>query len=401
MQQLRKPAKTSRTDGKASAKMDIVATTPRVLRQCASVISTPNHEKYVDTPDHTKYATNPDIQYFRSVKAKNHYLYHRLKRSSKPLRDRIYAAASTFDPYSRSQLLQRLATYTVLNWALPEGASNDKTWAVTELKCARNGWRCTSVAQGLLSGQKNHLVCDICHRQLVLRYNKAHDSIYNFDAADVAKLNASVARVHLDQITAHSHGPACPWQSLETPLEGVYYMRPHLQSTNATLLDEYRHTLNSLVRHWRVLEPQLAEKVLSAGPLDETFVSASNAMLLQDNSDKENLTTLVASAPWWIYTVAQLGWEIRSQKFSTRTVHVLLCTGCNSRLILKHRRLLPEQLGPLDLEDCDEFDPWEHKWWCCRLRDSENLLEMLRQGTKRTRETEEERKKQKREEIEK
>lgn len=374
---------------------EVAAGTPRVLRECASMLSTPNHERYIDTPDYSKYSTHPDIQYFRSVKAKNHYQYHRLKRTSKPIRERIYAAASKFDPYSRPQLLHRLASYTALNWSLPESALALKLWEVSELKCAQNGWRCVSIRN---SNLKNHLVCDVCHHQLILRYNEVHDSIFDFDAEEVAQLNVNLARSYLKQITTKAHGTACPWQSLETPLQGVYYMRPFLKNTNETLLAEYRKALSGLVRHWRVLELQISLPSLSQNHIEDTVVQISTEILLAgENEDKENLASLAAAAPLWVFTIAQLGWELRSQKFASQTVYLMVCTGCNARWVLNDIRQNSSnqepQLSPSNIltpcehraivEEDDEFDPWDHKSWCCRKQDSAHLAELLRRGLKR------------------
>ncbi|RLV87610.1 hypothetical protein JA9_002311 [Meyerozyma sp. JA9] len=375
---------------------DVAAGTPRVLRECASLLSTPTHNTYIDTPDYTKYSTHPDIQYFRSVKAKNHFQYHRLKRASRPIRERIYAAASKFDPYSRPQLLQRLASYTALNWSLPESAWGSEKWPVSELKCAQNGWRCVSIRN---SNLKNHLVCDVCHHQLILRYNDAHDSVFNFDPEEVAQLNENLARSYLEHIATKAHGTACPWSTLETPLQGVYYMRPFLKNTNETLLAEYRRALGGLVRHWRVLQPQISVPLSSQNHIDDSIVHISTEILLAgENEDKENLASLAASVPHWVFTVAQLGWELRSQKFASQTVYLMVCTGCNARWVLNSFCQNPTsnsepQLSPSNVltpcehratvEEDEEFDPWDHKSWCCRIQDSAHLADLLRRGLKR------------------
>lgn len=370
---------------------DITAGTPRVLRQCASVLSTPTHEKYVDTPDFSKYASHPDIQFFRSVKAKNHYQYHRFKRSSQPLRERIYAAASRFDPYSRPQLLERLASFTALNWNLP--VTKDRQ--LTALKCAQNGWKCMSVRANM---PRNRLVCETCHQQLVLRYNDLLESDFNYDYDDIAILNDHLVTVYIEQVTTKAHGAACPWGTLETPLEGVYYMRPHLVSTNEVLLSEYRRCLNGLLKHWRILEHQLSVLLSLLNDIDHMFVKLSSEYILATESDnKENIATLTAAAPLWVYTIAQLGWELRSQQFASQTVYLMVCTGCNSRWVFNDMTAELPNLSPSKVltpcehkavvEEDDGFDPWDHQPWCCRFQDAKHLLELLKRGYKRHDET--------------
>lgn len=375
--------------------MDFRSATPKVLQRCVDVLATPSPKPDFLPRDPAKYSSHSDIQHFRTIKAKHHFAYHKAKHA-RPL-EKIHAAMTVFDPFSRAALVERLATFTALNWTANEGLS--------ELKCAQNGWKCVSIA--LSANTRNRLVCTACGRQITLRYNSVGTAPFDFDMDDIDELNAALVAQYRPQIERSAHKDSCPWVSFETPLEGVYYLRPHIHSSNQQLVDDYLRNLRSLVDNTPVLLDRASLFAAVASP-DDAFVEASNRALLaryfRDN--KENFSALLDLTPRWFYALAVYGWDLHIQSFSTKLVLLLICTKCNKRVFLeasehapvaKHNAhavsqphinvsslkvltpcKFPPALVALGLEndafgpEIDEenslFDPvGEHKPWCCNV----------------------------------
>lgn len=330
---------------------EISAGTPKVLSHCLELFLDPHpsssemHQFRSAPTTPAKYASHPDIQFFRLVKAKHHYAYHKLKTAVHDgLLDHTREKAPSFDPYSRDLLLQRLRTYNALNWHIP--ATGQGQVELNELICAAAGWTCESIARN--NNTKNHLKCTGCEHDLVLRFNSVEQqpafTPFQFDLEDINQLNHNLKLLYLEQIHLTAHAAACPWTKVQTPLRGVYYLAPHISTTNETYIGEYLKSLRNLTdnlpiileysAHLRNLSPPIGVDQLSR------LVAVSNKWLLSRyfHDNKENFSFILERmCPAWIYWLAALGWDLNIQSFSSQTVLLLICTSCNQRAFLKQQ----------------------------------------------------------------
>lgn len=321
--------------------------TPKVLRKCLDLFFSPKHNHYTNHLDvniNEKYSNHPDIQYFKQLKTKNHYNYHKFKRTpqkSKPI-DKLQR--SEFDPYSRQGLLQRLATFTLLNWEIA-GKSNP----ITELRCAQNGWKCMTVS--INNNQKNHLVCTACKRLVTLVFN-------DFDTADYQELNIYLGQQYLKQIQTLAHDTSCSWRNFETPLEGVYYVNPYLDKSNQVLLANYLHCLKSLATSAFEFptEPFNDSLHISTNPNIDEFTRISELWVLNRffHDNKENHLVLLP----WICVIAVYSWEIKLQGFGDELIMFLVCPQCNQRMFIHPiKNNIDTKHQAIDLAQ-------DHKPWC-------------------------------------
>lgn len=211
-----------------------------------------------------------------------------------------------FDPFSRPTLLRRLRTYNALNWSVPFECS------LNELQCASFGWICVS---------QNTIKCTECGAQLLIRFD---------DSDDVNRLLVE-KYVELVQKSAHRQ---CPWAGFSV---SIYYLRPHIAESNATLLNEYLSNL------WQLSRSK------TSFPCDfkvsEEFKRVSSLWLAKRySSNKENLIF-----PDSVYALAAMGWQVRKQRHCKSTVSFIVCMRCNLKIILPG-------------------DP-DHKPWCCLITD--------------------------------
>lgn len=327
--------------------------TPKVLKEYLDLISSPCHESYVGMEDMSridKFFNHPDIQYFKNVKAKNHYNYHKIKNSAGDAKTVGRKRDPEFDPYSRRDLLKRLSTFTALNWHIPPTRNS----CINELQCARNGWKCVSITAN--NNTKNHLMCTACNHQLILKFNDISSPLefvpFDFDIEDIQELNESLFTEYSKQITTSAHGVECPWRDFETPLDGVYYLRPYINSTNQLLTDEYLSNLKNLVDNLDVLKGYsgiFSEKLLmdDQSPNFAEFVNISKCWLLSRyyKENKENNFNLLERVPMWFYKIAVLGWDLHTQSFSNQLVLLLICSKCNKRVFLNSVHHEPIEKG--------------------------------------------------------
>lgn len=391
------------------------AHTPRVLKQCLDLFDSSRHDTYPKTAENHRFADHPDIQYFQRVKLKNHYNYHKFKRTPKRAPQSPTSHRCNFDPFSRELLLERLSTYSPLSWNLPSVEEN----GLSELKCAQNGWKCISIS--INEYTKNHLMCTSCMHILTLRFNEIsslndNEHEYGFDidqVHDLNQLNAHLCTMYSDQIQSSGHDANCPWKNFETPLAGVYYMNPFLDSTNEALLNGYLANLRDLVENNTVIVNKaehfqsLMDSKYNCEQLLE-FIKASNNLLLDKfyQDIKENKGSLLELIPPWFYLIALLGWDLKVQSFADHLVLFLTCADCNKKLFLDQtshpqvqkdtshlpvstglslsasKILTPVKFPPSDLnkpsqfgdpladeEEIESFDLLaEHKHWCFKRR---------------------------------
>lgn len=425
---------------------DIPVNTSRVLKSYIDLVESPNtsfiQPLITPSPSESKTSTvitstrisqHPDIQYFRSIKNKHHFAYHKSKRSQTHNIDKIESKMTVFDPYNRTFLLDRLLTYTALNWSIPNFShsptpTNKLANELNELKCARNGWKCTSISVN--NNTKNHLICTSCQQQLILKFNNMDSSIttpFEFDLEDYQELNNALKIQYLEQITKTGHSPSCPWVNFETHLEGVYYLRPYLKSTNIIFIDDYLKTLMNLVENSQVLKEKASflESMIQINDTiddEETFnefIRVSNSWILHRyfGDNEGSFSVILDLLPRWFYKLAMYGWDLNIQSFSDKVVLLLICTKCNQRVFLnvathhpidKHdlfgvspstnlnvsasKILTPCQFSPaienfkpvtveeFDEEESDEkfYLTKEHKQWCCNT--DENFGKGLEYG---------------------
>ncbi|CAK7896217.1 hypothetical protein CAAN1_03S02564 [[Candida] anglica] len=400
--------------------------TSKILTDCVRLLSTKSYESYPQNTQHpaAKFASHPDIKYFRSIKDENHFEYHRTKNGirntqtrkvpemmGKVLGESVARNQTVFNPHDRTLLLQRISSFTALNWRIP----NLKIASLTQLLCAQNGWKCTR--------KKNTIECTYCHAQLQLKFNdeseptediNSHTYLpFDFDEEDYQALNSALAEEYCKQISKSAHDSNCLWRTYTTPLEGVYYPTPHLEDTDAFMVDDYLSNLKELVDNVDLLTTygsnSLNTKSLS-DILPESFKLKSNELLSEryykENQENHQLSVI----PGWIYLTASLGWNLHVQTFAGQVVLLLICSKCNGRVYMdtsstpthcsdnvncenvsssniltpcEYPPLLPEQPSSIyDMDDSDSlkvdlFD--EHKPWCSHLHcmDGKTVQEYL------------------------
>lgn len=307
--------------------------TPNILKQCLDLFSSPTQSFSIPVEINVKekYNDHPDIQYFRKIKAENHYAYHKFKTTPKKPAPKDKYNDTEFDPFSRTQLLDRLSSFSSLNWSVPFDNLNQ----LNELTCARNGWKCISIS--INHNSKNHLLCTSCKRLATLRFND-YPTDSDFDVNEYQELNEYLAQEYLTQIKTSAHDKNCPWRSFETPDKGTYYLKPYIESTNEPLFNSYLHCLKGLTENCNVLCERL-ELFTHLQPESEEMQKLkllSNNWLLSRyyNDNKENKFSSLNKTPQWIYIVALLGWNLKVQSFAQQLVLFLVCPDCNRKLFL-------------------------------------------------------------------
>lgn len=398
---------------------DVAEGTPRVLKQYMKIFDSPStHQpdltvKLQSAPvTPTKYETHPDIQFFRLVKTKHHYAYHKSKLSLNSAEDNIEminSRLSGFEPFNRDQLLERLKTFNALNWHIPSGKNTGVQ--LNELLCAVNGWTCQSIARN--NNVKNHLMCSKCGNELILRFNAEEEqpefAPFHFDLEDIQAVNVNLKSLYAQQVQAVGHQASCPWTKVLTPINTVYYLTPYLASTNETLITIFTKTLKSLFDNLMIIQEHVGFlSLLCPRPSlisnFADFCRASNLWLLSRyfNNDKENIGTILSkSCPAWLYCVAAMGWDVYTQQFNGQTVLLMICHSCNQRIFLQkssspnkdgeqksdHPKVLTpceytatipngtlkfsnEYLNEVADDEEEDEDPYfGHKEWCCQVSD--------------------------------
>lgn len=333
----------------------ISAGTPKVLSHCLRLFDSTDKTQETAvtrtapaTP--AKFLSHPDIQFFSSIKAKNHYAYHKLKRANADENGssiRKLPHGPRFDPFSRDLLLQRLSTYTSLAWCVPSAQSE-----LSELFCASYGWECLPLSRGV---EKNTLCCCVCRSTLILRFNSIDQqppfAPFEFDAEDVKQLNHGLSNLYLRQIRRDSHLRSCPWRDFPSPLRTAYYVVPYLEASDAFLMSDYvavlKHNTDELMS-LKVFEALIAPLVVPSKPDSAAFCAASDQWLVNRffKEKKENLLSATHSLhPHWVYHLSAQGWTFLSGPMAT-----LECKKCFKRVFL-----------PSDESLLTEFN---HKQWC-------------------------------------
>ncbi|KAG7664890.1 uncharacterized protein J8A68_001583 [[Candida] subhashii] len=350
----------------------IQSSTSQVLQECLDIFQSPIHQQYIHSPinNSQSYNNHPDIQYFQKVKHKNHFTYHKSKssHSSPHLRtgstgniDKIQSSnrisPAIFDPYNLDALLNRLHTFNVLSWQIPDIPNTPHQ--LNELKCARNGWKCVSLSPNETT--KNHLMCTNCNQQLILNFFEHHQypqhhiyhptTTFNYEfltddvnIEDTTNLHQKLIQKYIIQIESTGHAPDCSWKNFETPLDGVYYPRHYLPQTNEFLISQYLKNLKSLTDNSTLLQ-QFADDALdqtylshsiNQPPSDPRLISISNEWLIARyfKQDKENSALLLQYTPAWIYEMAIYGWTLYAQRYAQDVILLLACNMCNSRVFL-------------------------------------------------------------------
>lgn len=332
---------------------DFNSHTPKVLKECLDLFLSPKHDNYpAPIESGLKYSDHPDIQYFKTVKLKNHYDYHKFKKTPKKTHKPATQRHSNFDPFSRGQLLSRLTTYSPLNWSIPMETHHE----LTELKCAQNGWKCIAISVNDYS--KNHLMCISCMKVVTLRFNElqmlsprsqnfessmngANDIHGINDINNVNELNLYLCQQYIDDITTNGHDTNCPWRHFETPLDGIYYLKPFIDSTKDALVNCYLGDLKDLIENNTIIvnKAEYFQALLDSKYNTERlliFIKASNELLLEKfyGDNKENKSSLLELIPPWFYLIALLGWDLKVQSFANHLVLFLTCSCCNKKLFL-------------------------------------------------------------------
>ncbi|CAH2353173.1 hypothetical protein CLIB1423_09S04434 [[Candida] railenensis] len=394
--------------------------TSQVLSDCLALLSSPAHEKYPSSSGRgsSHFNSHPDIQYFKEIKDKNHYEYHKSKYNSsninhsKSLRGNdvqvsiqnvlspqksVLPAQSTgssvphtdprinFNPHDRSSLISRLSTFSVLNWQVPDLGLTAVD--LNELTCARKGWKCLKG-----TSPKNTLSCTYCHSVMQLKFNDASTGAntsyfpFDFDADDYMELNVALAQNYLKQIRYQGHDDNCLWRVYETPLDGVYYPRPYIDETSIELVEDYLKNLKALTdnNHLIVdLRPIFKNSVNFQPPSpSEEFISKSNSLLVEKyyKEDQENSyydIQLNSNIPGWMYRIAALGWSLHVQYFSRQYVILLVCSQCNSRVFLpqNQNQNQSQTQGELNLSPSRILTPCKYPPFISNVANNESIFD--------------------------
>lgn len=351
---------------------DVSGHTPRILRHCLDVLNSPDlasavHTKYASAPaTPAKYDNHPDITFFRLVKAKHHYDYHRKKRphTIPDVLKKASVATPPFDPYSRRQLLLRLKSYTSLNWRVP-GGDTKGLLQLNELLCAAHGWICQDVP---FNQTKNHLKCSDCGSQMCMRFNSVDDqpqfASLKLGLHDIHQINLNLKEKYINYITCSAHSPACPWRKLSTPYDSVYYMMPYLDSTNLSLVDSYIDLLKGAIDNLLIIK-DLHHLFPTLYPIDYPhdsfiqFMRASNEWLMARHfrENKENISSVLdRDCPSYVYWLAAMGWVLQTHEHLNRLTGLLVCSSCNARIFLNGSR-----------DSCLDDSNYCHKPWCSQI----------------------------------
>ncbi|GEQ68497.1 hypothetical protein JCM33374_g2165 [Metschnikowia sp. JCM 33374] len=362
---------------------DVTSRTPRVLDHCldlfsrvpdpADTLSSPKIAGPRSTP--AKYASHPDIQFFSAVKAKNHFSYHNSKRSTASDNSQGTASskkASGFDPFSRTLLLDRLRSFTALNWLLPYFGEEENK--LTELFCSSYGWKCEAISRSC--SVKNSLRCTGCGRHLVLTFNSLDTqpsfAACEFEIEDIQDLNVKLKDQYLNQIKSAAHSSSCPWRTFPCPVNATYYLTPHINSTNDTLISGYLALLHrlytnlALADHYSHTLAGLAPQQVMSDSTE--FIRVSNSWLLSRyfKDSKENFAPMLQKTlPPWAYYLAAMGWDLQIQAHgNTSNSHGLF----HGRSESTHNLGNGISFGDI-LDDAMECEPEEsafacHKHWC-------------------------------------
>ena len=379
--------------------------TMRVILECYRAVEAPGHEQYQAVPKARDrlYCQNADVQYFQRIKQKNHYNYHKSNiDGNTAIVDKIQSKNGHFDPFNRQELLNRLKTFTVMNWNVPSSICGE----MNELKCARNGWKCISFSMN--NNTKNHLICTACNQQLVLKFHADSDIFHHQDSYSFVdgddefdeEFNAKLAKLYLQQVVCDGHAVDCCWRQLETTLENLYYPRPYVEASDEVLILDYLHTFKNLLDNHVVLSDygdSFVDSFTSHVP-EEKFIVNTNTWLLSKYPDnKENFSVVLQYIPKWYYRLAMLGWSLNIQTFDKQVVLLLICSKCNQRVFLNSTHVNnvsigldlstskvltpcvnPITLNVADEETVDRFNPYtEHKPWCCNINHMNSLSEQI------------------------
>lgn len=327
---------------------DFTKSTSKILSDCAGKLDYLNSYTHTDssrTPQ--KNYNHPSIKYFQEVQDKNHFKYHKSKLSKSTV-DTIRPKENSFDPYDRESLLGRIQTFNALNWKVPESTG------ITELLCAQNGWKCLSYA---MSNKRNHLICSSCNLVLILKFNEVNecdDTLYlpfEFDSKEYDELNINIGEQYYKLISKFHHDNDCPWKEYEVPLQGIYYLRPYLSTTDEYLIGEYLKTLKSLIDNTEILNmhTKLFNEPSFIGDPDKFkhFIKTSQSLLGEHyyKDNKENLAFLLGT-PMYVYYLAIFGWNLKVQLFSNKQTLLFNCRNCNARYFINLTE--PESIDNLE-----------------------------------------------------
>lgn len=324
---------------------------------------------------------HPDIRYFRSIKNKNHYEYHK----KKAVVDAKAENSTNFSPFDRSRLLNRLRTYRSSNWYLPVLPPSAST--LSELECACHGWEC--VESSPTSRWKNHLICTACCNEVYLMFNYTISSSSNvphsLSGSDYDFVNEALMRKYSQLIISSGHNKNCPWVNLHTPKETVYYFTPYAMATNRILFDEYVVALKSIFVHLgSLLSSYRLERLEFPENIDSTiiskFVTSSKSLLVDKNADLSNGEDLsVDNIPISFFFIAASGWKLLVKSFNDERLELFKCDSCGGVAsvpsILEPKSSQSNSLSVFS--DSPELQHAtamlsslnnKHKSWCCHTK---------------------------------
>lgn len=237
--------------------------------------------------------------------------------------------------------MNRLRLFSTIEWTIPDDIDSN----FNELKCAAKGW---SVWPESLSTYANHIVCQACGAQLILQF-EPNDTDHAFACL--------LVRNYARQIQA-SHDSDCIWKDIETPLNGGYYLRMHIQDVEHKMASDYLERLQSFVatQYQKLQWDKYTFPSFDFESFGGTFADASQEWLIRRywRHDKENL--LAKRLPPALLGLAAWGWLLRFISVEQSLAIKLQCDLCFQSVA---------QISQPDANDEPPIDPeLDHKQWC-------------------------------------
>lgn len=349
---------------------------------------------------------------------------------------KLQTVRSLPSPLSRSHLIKRLNTFSVLNWTI----SSPK---LSPLVCATQGWKCHPV-------RKNELHCTSCHSGIIVKLaespeNKSHynsgfnthhynyndntilnnsdeyefqfqfqflDDEYEDDDSHVydTLVNSYVSRLSTDHYTTCTFLPLLPL----SPNDQNYYItakdipREILKFENR--LDTLKKNKDRLIG--RNFNCQFLTKDEIKFLLEYLKQNSKDDIDIDIDDDNINMN-LSINPSLDVILPGLLGWELKMQQFHNEKFLLLKCECCTRRILLStvntenvqdvqelkscpHKAEIPAREEPTEFDETilpkqqeleyDEEDEYidlekEHDSWCCMTQGWRIALEGLRSCT--------------------
>lgn len=259
---------------------------------------------------------------------------------------------TTYNPWSRTEFLKRLATYTYRTWL--ETPSSDETEGLTPVDCVARGWKSVAGAEG-----GSTLQCVHCHALLTIKFpeplaNNADEDDEEDKAAAAEthkRVRAELVRRYKEDLLVTAHRQSCPWR--QKGCDGQVYSP--LRLTGAVV---------SGVKH-RALALSALDGTATLRPVKTGLDVQDEVTLVRKLRERLGLDD---SCDDTALLYAVYGWGLpdgNSETSGTSRPAFLECNMCFRRVLLPSN---PSTNTTEDEEDQEQFDlAAEHQAYCAYL----------------------------------